>query len=100
MMVSCPRKPSSRNASAARSPANEAPTMTMRAFSLTPLIGVVTWDLLLAVELVHDDRLHRTGRRGSEYPQPLGVIRVGVVAQGLFAAELEHLRRERHAVRV
>jgi hypothetical protein len=35
--------------------------MTMRPLSLKPLrlIGVLTVDLLLAAELVHDDRLHR-----------------------------------------
>ncbi len=34
------------------------------------------------------------------YPQPFGVVRVGVVGEGLFAAELEHIWRERHTVRI
>src|ERR1700761_3917307 len=100
MIVRCPRKPSSRSASAARSPASDAPTMMMRPDSLKPAIGVLIGTLLLAAELVHDDRLYRARRRRSQHPQTLTVVRVGVVGQRLVAAELEHIRRQRYAVRV
>src|ERR1700744_3147247 len=98
MMVSRPRKPSSRSASAARSPVSDAPTMTIRPVSLNafPFMG----RRLVAVERFHDDRLHRACRRGPQYPQPVPIIRVGVVGEGFLTAELQHLRRQRHTMRV
>src|SRR4029077_10556631 len=99
MMVSCPRKPSSRNASAARSPVSEAPTMTMRPLFLkpSPFIGAGP---LFAVESVHDDRLHRALRRCPQHPQTLTVVRVGVVVKSPVAAELEHVGCEPYALRI
>src|SRR6202012_2831942 len=98
MMVSRPRKPSSRSASAARSPVSDAPTMTIRPVSLNafPFMG----RRLVAVDRFHDDRLHRACRRGPQYPQPMLVVRVGGVGEGLLAGELQHLGRQRHTMGV
>jgi len=50
--------------------------------------------LLLCVELVHGDRLYRAGCCGSQNPQSLSIIGVGVTHERLFAVELEDIRRE------
>ena len=42
------------------------------------------------VQLVHDDRLHRAGRRGSQDVQAQGVVGIGVVHERLLTVQFEN----------
>jgi hypothetical protein len=50
--------------------------------------------------LFDDDRLHRAGGSGSQNSLALRIIGIWVIHERLFATELEHIRRERDALRV
>jgi len=51
------------------------------------------------VQLLHQDGLHRAGRRTQD-PQALGILGVGIIVQRLIPAQLENFGREKDALRV
>src|SRR5262249_27576228 len=91
-MVSSPAKPSSRKVSAARRPASDAPTMTIRPF--LRLRGIVSRLLL------DQDGLHRASRGGPADALALVLGGERDVQQGLLAMHLEHSRGEERALRI
>src|SRR5215470_4046889 len=90
--VSSPAKPSSRKASAARRPASDAPTMTMRPFLRLGDIG--------SRLLLDQDGLHRASRGGPADALALVLGGERHVHQGLLAMHLEYGRSEECALRV
>src|SRR4051794_4526297 len=88
--VTEPVKPSSRSASAARNPASDAPTMTMRPSRRSRDAGTRL--------LAHEDRLDRARRSRLAHAFELVVGDGRVVPQRLLTMELEHPRREEHAL--
>jgi len=51
------------------------------------------------IQPVQHDRLDWACRRGSQDSQPLRIIRVGVVDKDFVAVQLEHVRRQKYALR-
>src|SRR5215468_1366248 len=91
-MVSSPVKPSSRKVSAARRPASDAPTMTIRPFLRLGDIG--------SRLLLDQDGLHRASRGGPADALALVLGGERHVHQGLLAMHLEHIRSEERALRI
>src|SRR5262249_52874362 len=91
-MVSSPAKPSSRSASAARRPASEAPTMTIRPSLRSRHIG--------GCLLLDQDGLYRAGCGGAADAPAFVLGGERRVQQGLLALQLEHLRGEKRALRI
>src|SRR5258706_501325 len=91
-MVSSPAKPSSRSVSAARRPASEAPTTTIRPFLRSLDTG--------ARRLLDQDGLDWAGRGGPADALALELGGPRRVRQGLLAMDLEHLRGEERTLRI
>jgi hypothetical protein len=70
-------------------------------FNLFPLAALLTINLLLlSIQLIHRDRLHRARRRSPQNMKAQSIVGIGIVHKRLFATKLEDFRGERDALRV
>src|SRR5215472_15567326 len=100
-MVSDPVKPSSRKVSAARRPASEAPTTTMRPWrrrtSTSVSADMRLHTLRRLIGVVDKDGLHRAGRRSLFHPVTLCLVEARGEQQRFAAVQSEDVRGEKDA---